>query len=72
MSLTLAGPSFMSSGIRPPLSYPKRWNATKFISWPPSLAKPMVHVPLPRGRYISKSVTSVVDEIETIVRPRPS
>jgi len=42
------------------------WAATKHVSWPASWAKPMIRVPLPSGRYVTKSLTPMPTERETL------
>ena len=50
------------------LNHPDRWKTTKFVSWPASWAKPMIRVPLPSGKYITRSVEPLLNELDTIER----
>lgn len=50
------------------LNYPDTWKTTKFVSWPASWAKPMIRVPLPSGKYITRSVEPLPNELDTIER----
>lgn len=48
------------------LRLPDAWEAAKHVSWPASWAKPMVRVPLPSGRYITKSMPVLSRERDTL------
>jgi hypothetical protein len=42
------------------------WAAAKHVSWPASWAKTMIRVPLPSGRYVTKSLPPRLTERETL------
>lgn len=48
------------------LHHPNVWKNTKYVSWPMSWSKPMIRVPLPSGSYITRSVSPLTDELDTI------
>jgi len=51
---------------RPALKHPNSWKHTKYVSWPASWVKPMIRIPLPSGKYLTRSVIPLEDELETI------
>ena len=50
------------------LKHAEVWKNTKFVSWPASWVKPMIRVPLPSGKYITRSVEPLPKELDTIER----
>lgn len=56
----------MTTAKRPPLTNKEAWDRTKHVSWPPSWSKPLIRVPLPSGKYISKSIAPLEDVNETL------
>lgn len=50
------------------LLHPELWVTTKFISWSPSMKNPLVRVPLPSGKYMTKTIKPSDHELETYNR----
>lgn len=51
---------------RSELHHPQMWKQTKYVSWPASWQNPMVRIPLPSGKYITRSVIPENDELTTL------
>lgn len=53
--------------MRVQLQLPQLWDSTKYVSWPRTLAHPVVRVPRPSGTPLSRSIPWQVTEYDTFV-----